>query len=66
MEAQYGRYIGRQISMVHDGSRYCTYRNVNKRMEKVGSKGEEHNPVMSLRLNITECVMGSYNQRIMG
>jgi hypothetical protein len=52
--------------MVHDGSRYCTYRNVSKRMEKVGSKGEEHNPVMSLRLNIIECVMGSYNQGIMG
>jgi hypothetical protein len=66
MEAQYGRYIGRKISMVHDGSRYCTYRNVSKRMEKVGSKGEENNQVMSLRLNITECVMGSYNQGIMG
>jgi hypothetical protein len=66
MEAQYGIYIGRQISVVHDGSKYCTYRNISKRMEKVGSKGEEHNPVVSLRLNITKCVMGSYNQGIMG
>jgi hypothetical protein len=27
---------------------------------------EEHNPVVSLRFNITECVKGSYNQDIMG
>jgi hypothetical protein len=56
MEAQDGRSVGGQISVDHFGSRYYTYRNVNKRLGKVGSKGEEHNLVVSLRFNITECV----------
>jgi hypothetical protein len=30
------------------GFRYCTYNNVNKRLGKVGSEGEEHNLVVSL------------------
>jgi hypothetical protein len=50
----------------HGGSRYYTYMNLSRRLEKVGSKGEEHNPTMSLRFNITECVRGSYNQIFMG
>jgi hypothetical protein len=66
MEAQDGRYVGGQRSMDHCGSRYYTYRNVSIRLEKVGSKGKEHNLVVSLRFNITECVKGSYNQGIMG
>jgi hypothetical protein len=52
--------------MNHGGSRYCTYRNVSRRLEKVGSEGEEHNLVVSLKFNIIECVRGSYNQGIMG
>jgi hypothetical protein len=38
VEAQDGIYVGGQRSMDHCGSRYCTYRNVNKRLGKVGSK----------------------------
>jgi hypothetical protein len=34
-------------------------------MEKVGSKGKEHNPTVSLRFSITECVKGRYNQGFM-
>jgi hypothetical protein len=66
LEAQYGRFVGGQRLVDRCGSRYYTYRNVNKILEKFRSEGEEHNPVVSLRLNITECVRGSYNQGIMG
>jgi hypothetical protein len=60
VESQYGIFFGGKILVDGCGSRYCTYRNVNKRLEKVGSKGEENNSVVSLRFSITECVMGSY------
>jgi hypothetical protein len=50
----------------HCGSRYYTYRKISKRLEKVGLEGEEHNPVVSLRFNITECVRVSYNQGTIG
>jgi hypothetical protein len=35
-------------------------------LEKVGSEGEEKNPIVSLRFSITECVRGSYNQGFIG
>jgi hypothetical protein len=66
VEAQDGRSIGGQRSVDLYGSRYCTYRNVNIRLGKVGSEGEEQNLVVSLRFSIIECVRGSYNQCIMG
>jgi hypothetical protein len=66
VEDQDGRSISGKISVDPYGSRYYTYMNVNKRLEKVGSEGEEHNLVVSLRLNIIECVRGSFNQGIMG
>jgi hypothetical protein len=47
------------------GCRYCTYKNINKRLGKVGLEGEEQNLVVSLRFNIIECVGGSYNQGFM-
>jgi hypothetical protein len=47
------------------GSRYCTYMNIKKGLDKVGLEGEEHNLVVSLRFNIIECVRGSYNQIFM-
>jgi hypothetical protein len=65
VEAQDGIFVGIKISVDRGGSRYCTYRNVNKRLKKFGSKGEEHNIVVFLRFSITECVRGSYNQGIM-
>jgi hypothetical protein len=40
MEAQDGRFVGGQRSMDHCGSRYCTYRNVNKRLEKLDRKAK--------------------------
>jgi hypothetical protein len=61
VEAQDGIFVGGQRSVDHCGSRYCTYRNVNIRLGKVGLKGKEHNPVVSLKFNITKCVRGSYN-----
>jgi hypothetical protein len=36
------------------------------RLEKVGSEGKEHNPTVSLRFIITECVIGRYNQGFKG
>jgi hypothetical protein len=51
--------------MGHCGSKYHTYRNANRRLDRVGSEGKEHNPIVSLRFNITESVRGSYNQGIM-
>jgi hypothetical protein len=52
--------------MDHCGSKYCTYKNVNTRLGKVGSEGKENNLVVSLIFSITKCVRGSYNQGIMG
>jgi hypothetical protein len=52
--------------MNHCGPRYCTYKNVNKRLGKVGSEGEEKNMVVCLKFNIIECFRRSYNQGIMG
>jgi hypothetical protein len=49
--------------MDHCGSRHYTYGNVNKRLEKVGLEGKEHNLVVSLKFSITECVRGSYNDK---
>jgi hypothetical protein len=66
MEAQDGRYVGGQTLVGHCGSMHCTYRNINKILEKVGSEGKEKNLVVSLRFNITKCARGSYNQGIMG
>jgi hypothetical protein len=66
MEAQDGSYIGIQILMDHYGSRYCTYKNVSRRLENFGLEGEDKNPIVSLRFNITESVRGRYNQGIMG
>jgi hypothetical protein len=66
MEVQYGRFVGRQRSVDHGQSRYYTYKNVNRRLEKFGSKGEENYLIMSLRFSITECVRGIYNQGIIG
>jgi hypothetical protein len=40
--------------------------NVKKRLEKIGSEGEEKKLVVSLRFNIIGCVMGSYIQGTMG
>jgi hypothetical protein len=65
MEAQDGRYFGIQISTGHCKSKYYTYENVNKRLDKVGLEGKEHNLIVSLRFSITKCVRGSYNQGIM-
>ena len=67
MEAQYGISIGGQRSVDHDRSGFCTYRNFNRWLEKVGLEREEHNPTVSLRFSITKCVRGSYLQpRIYG
>jgi hypothetical protein len=55
VEAQYGRSIGGQLSMDCCGSKYCTYRNVNIRLGKVGLEGEKNNLVVSLKLSIIEC-----------
>ena len=33
---------------------------------KVGSEGKEHNPTVSLRFSMTECVRGSHDQGFMG
>jgi hypothetical protein len=49
VKSHYGRSISIQISVDHGGSRNCTYRNVNIRLEKVGSKGEEKNMIVSLQ-----------------
>jgi len=65
MDAQYGRSFDRQRLMGQCGSIYYTYENFNRRLDKVGSEGKEHNPIVSLRFNITESVRGSYNQGIM-
>jgi hypothetical protein len=56
VEAQDGRYFGRQRSMGRCGSRYCTYGNVNKRLDKVGLEGKEHNQLClsdSVLLNVS-------------
>ena len=66
MENQDGIYVGGQRSVDCGGSRYYTYRNVSRRLEKVGLEGEENNSVVSLRFNITECVKGIYRHNIMG
>jgi hypothetical protein len=66
MEAQDGIYVVGKILVDRCGSRYCTYKNFNRRLGKVGSEGEEHNPVMYLIFNIIGCVRGSYSQGIMG
>jgi hypothetical protein len=47
------------------GFRYCTYGNVNRRLDKVGLEGKEDNLVVSLKFNIIECVRGSYGQGFM-
>jgi hypothetical protein len=47
-------------------SRYCTYKNFSRSLEKFGSKGKEHNMTIPLRFSIIECVRGSYNQGFMG
>jgi hypothetical protein len=65
MEAQYGRSVGGKILVDRCGSRSCTYMNVSRRLVKVGSEGEEHNMVVSLKFSIIECVRGSYNQGFM-
>jgi hypothetical protein len=39
--------------------------NINIILGKIGSEGEEHNLVVSLRFNIIECVRGSYGQGFM-
>jgi hypothetical protein len=65
MEAKDGMYVGGQRLVDRCGFRYCTYMNVSRRLEKFGSKGEEHNLIVSLRFDITKCVKGSYNQGIM-
>jgi predicted NAD/FAD-binding protein len=49
----------------HGGSMYCTYKNFNKLLEKIGSEGEEQNLTVSFRFNITECVRERYNQGFM-
>jgi len=65
MKAQDGRFFGGQRSMDHYGFRYFTYRNVSRRLEKSGSKGEDNNLVVSVRLGITEFVRASYDQCFM-
>jgi hypothetical protein len=65
VEAQDGRSVGGQRSVDCCGSRYFTYRNVGRRLGKVGLEGEEHNPVVSLRFNIIKCIRRSYNQGFM-
>jgi hypothetical protein len=59
-------HVGGQRSVNCCGSMNYTYKNVSRILEKVGSEGEEHNLVVSLRFSITQCVKGSYNQGIMG
>jgi hypothetical protein len=66
VEAQDGIFIGRKRSMDHNGSRYYTYMNIDKRVEKVGLEGKEHNLVVSLIFSITKFLRGSYSQGIMG
>jgi hypothetical protein len=66
VESQYGIFVGGKISVNNCGSKYCTYRNVNTRLEKFGPDGEENNLFVSLRFNIIECVMRNYIQGIMG
>lgn len=52
--------------MDHYGYRYLTNRDVNGRLEKIGSKGEEHNMIMSLTFNRTKCFRGSYRKKFVG
>jgi hypothetical protein len=66
VEAQDGRSVGRKRLVDRGRSRYCTYMNFNRRLKKFGSEGKEHNPTVSLRFSITECVRVSYNQGFMG
>jgi len=44
------------------GSLFFIEKDFNRRLNQVGSKGKEHNMIVSLRLRITECFMGSYNK----
>jgi hypothetical protein len=58
-----GKFLrcGRSIRKIYwwkniSGSRYCTYRNISRRLGKVGSEGEEHNMIMlldSVLLNVS-------------
>jgi predicted NAD/FAD-binding protein len=66
VEAQDGRFVGRQRSVDNGVSRHYTYRNISGILKKVGSEPKEHNLVVSLRFSITKCVREDYNQRIMG
>jgi hypothetical protein len=66
MEAQHGRFVGKQRSVDRSVSRYCTYKNISLRLENVGLEAKKHNPVVSLKFSIIECVRESYNQGIIG
>jgi hypothetical protein len=66
MEYQDGRFVGGKRSVDQCGSRYFTYKNFSKRLEKVGFEGEEYNLVLSLIFSIIECVRGHYDQQILG
>jgi len=35
-------------------------------MEEVGSEGKEHNTIVFLRVNIVECIRGSYDKGFVG
>jgi hypothetical protein len=66
MEVEDGISVHGQRSMDCSGSMYYTYRKIKRRPETFGSKVEENNIVLSLKLSITKCVKGSYSQEIMG
>ena len=66
MEAQNGIFVGKHRLVDRHGSMYYTNRDVNKRMDQVGSKGKENNMIVSLRFSIIECFRRSYNKGFMG
>ena len=61
MEAQNGIYFGVQISTDHYGSMYHINNDVDRILDQVGSKGREHNTIMSLKFGIVISFKRSYN-----
>lgn len=65
MEAQNGRSVGGKKSADHYGSRNYTNMDVHRRLDQVGSKGKEHNAIVSLKFIISKYFRRNYNKGIM-
>ena len=62
--------IGYSVQFPFDSLHCCRYKhntnmNVGKTLGEVRSEGEEHNIILSLRLNIVECIRGRYGEGFM-